>query len=80
MERKFKLNTAFRATYGSGEEPNIAVLCEYDALPEIGHACGHNLIAEVGVAAGIGIKAAMDAAGKPIGKVASEFHIKMPRM
>ena len=27
---------------------NIGVLCEYDALPEIGHACGHNLIAEAG--------------------------------
>jgi amidohydrolase len=24
--------------------PRIALLAEYDALPEIGHACGHNLI------------------------------------
>ncbi len=47
----------------------MSVLCEYDALPEIGHACGHNLIAECGVAAGIGIKAAMDNAGQNIGKV-----------
>ena len=47
----------------------MSVLCEYDALPEIGHACGHNLIAECGVAAGIGIKAAMDNAGRNIGKV-----------
>lgn len=31
-------------------------ICEYDALPEIGHACGHNLIAEAGVAAGLGLK------------------------
>lgn len=30
----------------------VCVLCEYDALPEVGHACGHNLIAEAGVAAG----------------------------
>ncbi|CAH1800018.1 unnamed protein product [Owenia fusiformis] len=58
------------AIHGSdGEGPNVAVLCEYDALPEIGHACGHNLIAEVGIAAGIGIKAAMEASGKHIGKL-----------
>ncbi len=25
--------------------PTVAILGEYDALPEIGHACGHNLIA-----------------------------------
>ena len=35
-------------------------MCEYDALPDIGHACGHNLIAQVGVGAGIGIKAALE--------------------
>ncbi len=38
------LPTAFRAKVGSGG-PHIAILAEYDALPEIGHACGHNLIA-----------------------------------
>ncbi|MBK7579412.1 MAG: M20 family metallopeptidase [Myxococcales bacterium] len=37
--------TAFRARVGAGERPLIAILAEYDALPEIGHACGHNLIA-----------------------------------
>jgi amidohydrolase len=39
------LATAFRARVGSGTGPRIAILAEYDALPEIGHACGHNLIA-----------------------------------
>ncbi len=71
VERSFKLPTAFKATYGNTDNggPHVAVLCEYDALPEIGHACGHNLIAEVGVAAGIGAKAAMEAAGRSLGKV-----------
>ncbi|XP_046325507.2 peptidase M20 domain-containing protein 2-like [Haliotis rufescens] len=65
VERNYKLNTAFRAVFGQdGIGPHVAVLCEYDALPEIGHACGHNLIAEVGVAAGLGVKAALQATGK----------------
>jgi len=37
------LPTSFRARIGQGG-PRIAILAEYDALPEIGHACGHNLI------------------------------------
>ncbi|WAR25553.1 P20D2-like protein [Mya arenaria] len=49
-ERSYKLETAFKATYGSrADGPNVTFISEYDALPEIGHACGHNLIAEVGV-------------------------------
>ena len=36
--------TAFRAIYKNGEGgPNIGLLCEYDALPGIGHACGHHM-------------------------------------
>ena len=50
----YDLATAFRAEYGSGS-PTVAVLCEYDVLPEIGHACGHNLMAMTGVAAGVGL-------------------------
>lgn len=72
VDRKYKNETAFRAVLGDHSSgPHVAVLCEYDALPEIGHACGHNLIAEVGVAAGIGIKAAFEKAGKPLGKVST---------
>ena len=28
-------------------------MCEYDALPGIGHACGHNIIAAAGIGAGL---------------------------
>ncbi|MCS6801210.1 MAG: M20 family metallopeptidase [Chloroflexota bacterium] len=56
----YGLPTAFRASVGEGS-PCVAVLCEYDALPEIGHACGHNLIAAAGVAAGLALKAAAPA-------------------
>ncbi|XP_064393680.1 xaa-Arg dipeptidase-like [Halichondria panicea] len=60
VERSYTgIETAFRATFGSGR-PNVCVICEYDALPEIGHACGHNLIAEAGVAAGLGLKAVLE--------------------
>ena len=50
VEREFTLETAFRARWGKRGDggANVAVLCEYDALPGIGHACGHNLIAEAG--------------------------------
>ena len=47
--------TGFLAEYDTGKEgPTIAVMCEYDALPEVGHGCGHNLIAGIGVATGEG--------------------------
>lgn len=45
------LPTALRARVGSGRGPRLALLAEYDALPEIGHACGHNLIAAGAVGA-----------------------------
>lgn len=46
----YSVPTAIRAEAGSGPV-SIAVLAEYDALPEIGHACGHNVIAAAGVGA-----------------------------
>jgi amidohydrolase len=52
------LETAFEARWGEGPI-TIAYFCEYDALPEIGHACGHNLIATAGMGGAIGLKAAV---------------------
>jgi len=55
------LETAFRAeTGGNGRGPTVAILAEYDALPEIGHACGHNLICTAALGAGIGLAAVGD--------------------
>jgi amidohydrolase len=51
------LPTAFRGTAGSGS-PSIAFLCEYDALPGIGHGCGHNLIAAGGLGAALALRRA----------------------
>ena len=61
----YGLETAFEARRESEHPgaPTLAVLCEYDALPGIGHACGHNLIAVSGVAVGIGVAAELDALG-----------------
>lgn len=48
------IKTAFRATYDSNKEgPTIGYLCEYDALPEIGHGCGHNMIGAMSAGAGV---------------------------
>jgi amidohydrolase len=57
-----ELPTAFRASYGQGR-PVIAILAEYDALPELGHACGHNLIAGAAVGAGMAARQAADRFG-----------------
>ena len=45
-------DTAFEATVGTSG-PRVVICCEYDALPEIGHACGHNIIATAAAGAGV---------------------------
>ena len=52
----YGLPTALRARVGEGR-PRVAVLAEYDALPEIGHACGHNVICATGVGAFLALAA-----------------------
>jgi amidohydrolase len=61
----YGLPTAFAARAGE-EGPTVAVMCEYDALPGIGHACGHNIIATAGLGAGL---AAASLAGELGGRV-----------
>src|SRR2546430_6411171 len=58
----YGLETAFAARAGT-EGPTIAVLCEYDALPGIGHGCGHNIIATAGLGAGLAAAALADEVG-----------------
>jgi amidohydrolase len=59
----YGLPTGFAARAGSGDGPTIAVLLEYDALPEIGHACGHNIIAAAGLGAALAAAKVADELG-----------------
>jgi amidohydrolase len=60
------LPTAFRAWTGAADTPAVGVVCEYDALPGLGHGCGHNLIA----AGAVGVLAAVaSVAGRLPGRV-----------
>jgi amidohydrolase len=63
-ESGYVVPTGFIGRYDTQKEgPTIAFMCEYDALPEIGHGCGHNLIAAIGVAAGVALKSVIDQYG-----------------
>ncbi len=63
------VGTALRSSFTTpGFEPDrhrtVAVMAEYDALPDIGHACGHNVIAAAGVGAYLAaVDTLADAAG-----------------
>lgn len=56
------LETSLRAEAG-GRGPTVALLAEYDALPEIGHACGHNLIAAGAVGAFLAVASVVGEVG-----------------
>ncbi|MFV0315772.1 MAG: M20 family metallopeptidase [Microthrixaceae bacterium] len=58
----YGLDTAFVASAG-GSGPDVGVICEYDALPGVGHACGHNIIAAAGLGAGIAAATVAEDAG-----------------
>ena len=54
-------DTAFKATYGpQNHKYKVAILTEYDALPEIGHACGHCVSGSMSVLAGLALKDVQD--------------------
>ncbi|MFT4030631.1 MAG: amidohydrolase [Protaetiibacter sp.] len=56
------LPTAFVAEFGTSET-TIAICCEYDALPRLGHACGHNVIAASGLGGALGLAVVAAEAG-----------------
>src|SRR4029077_630191 len=56
------LKTAFLAEFG-GKGPAVAILAEYDALPN-GHSCGHNLIAGAALSAVAGLKSIASLPGR----------------
>ena len=56
----FDLATALRAEVGAIDDaraPAVAILCEYDALPGIGHGCGHNVMCAQAVGAFLALAA-----------------------
>ena len=78
------LPTALRARAGD-RGPRLAILAEYDALPEIGHACGHNLIAAGAVGAFLALAPVAEAngftvelVGTPAEEGLSLIHISEP--
>ena len=62
VRHAYDIGTAFDASVGA-DGPTIAVLCEYDALPGVGHACGHNIIGTAGLGAGLAAAFVAEAAG-----------------
>ncbi|MEO7397891.1 MAG: amidohydrolase [Ilumatobacteraceae bacterium] len=62
VRHAYDLATAFESRAGD-DGFDVAVLCEYDALPGVGHACGHNIIATAGLGAGLAAATVAHAAG-----------------
>lgn len=61
------LETSFRADLDSGiAGPRIAIIAEYDALPDIGHGCGHNIIGASAVGAAIALREILEETGGSI--------------
>jgi amidohydrolase len=62
-----EMPTAFKAVYDSKiPGPAVAYLCEYDALPEIGHGCGHNMIGTMSTGAAVALSKVLDKTGGKI--------------
>ncbi|KAL7309984.1 hypothetical protein PS15m_010798 [Mucor circinelloides] len=55
------LETAFMAKFSNSKSGRrVGFVCEYDALPGVGHACGHNIITVQGLACALALKALME--------------------
>lgn len=71
------LGTAFLASLSTPpHKPCLAIVAEYDALPDIGHACGHNIISSCAVGAAAGLAAIIRRRGGSVvvvGAPAEEF-------
>ena len=53
--------TGFLATYGEGGRSHkVAIMAEYDALPEVGHACGHCVSGAISILAAIAMAELQD--------------------
>lgn len=64
VQKSVAVPTDFIGVYDTGKPgPTLAYMCEYDALPSVGHGCGHNLIAAISLAAGGALKSVADQAG-----------------
>lgn len=56
-----RFDTAFKAVYGSDNHKyKIALMAEYDALPDLGHACGHSLSGAISCLASIALSSLQD--------------------
>ena len=80
VERNYVTPTGFKAVYISADDPasgdsssatNVCFLCEYDAVPGVGHASGHNLCSEASVAAATALKSCLEKKVIKSGKVKS---------
>ena len=90
VEKHFTSETGFRAVFespvnkskegaGDSDQSSIKVcyLCQYDALPEVGHAAGHNLVTAASLAAAVVIKRLLEEK-EMIGKVNIVVMINYP--
>ncbi len=61
VEQPCGIAHSFKARYkGDTREdvPRVAILCEYDALPDIGHACGHSLSCGISILTALALRKA----------------------
>ncbi|WP_206459927.1 amidohydrolase [Anaerovorax sp. IOR16] len=54
------MDTAFKASINKGKKNKVALLVEYDALPDIGHACGHCASGMASIMAGLSLYLSKD--------------------